>query len=95
MPKFPAVERDLSLLCDHLMLVDDLKTVIRNNAGLLLESVELFDVYQGSQIGAGKKSVAFNLKFRSAEKTLNEDDIKPSMTKVLKGLAEIGAVLRE
>lgn len=77
LPRYPAVERDLALLCDEELPVAEIESVIREAGGKLLESIALFDVYQGPQIGAGKKSVAFSLMFRSPEGTLSDGDIEP------------------
>jgi phenylalanyl-tRNA synthetase beta chain len=70
LPRFPAVERDLALLCDADMPVAEIEKTIRKAGGKVLDSVELFDVYQGAQIEEGKKSVAYSLKFRSPDRTL-------------------------
>ena len=69
LPKFPAVTRDLALLCDDAIPVLDLEKAIVRGAGNLLEKIKLFDVYKGAQIEAGKKSVAFNIVLRSSDST--------------------------
>ncbi len=94
LPRFPAVERDLALLCDAALPAADIETAIRAGGGKLLEDVKLFDVYQGAQIEAGKKSVAYSLWFRSAEGTLSDSDIEPALRKIFKKLEEIGCTLR-
>ena len=94
LPRFPAVERDLALLCDVDLPVAEMERTIRSAAGRYLETVRLFDVYQGAQIEAGKKSVAFNLLFRSSEGTLSDAEIEPALQKVFKKLAEKGCILR-
>ncbi len=94
LPRFPAVERDLALLCDVAMPVAEMKKIIRKAGGKILESVELFDVYQGAQIEAGKKSVAYSLKFRSPERTLSDEDIDPALNKIFEKLKENGCILR-
>lgn len=96
LPKFPAVTRDLALLVDNDILVADLQDAIRSSGGKNLESVRLFDVYSGKQVPEGKKSIAFSLVFRSAEKTLSDDEITPAIKKILKKLeADFAAQLRE
>lgn len=96
LPRFPAVTRDLALMVDQAVLVADLAGLISAQGGSLLESVTLFDVYQGPQVPAGKKSVAFSLVFRSAEKTLSDEDIQPAVAAVLAALRDqAGAQLRE
>ena len=66
LPKFPAVTRDLALLCDETIPVRILEKAIMKGAGNLLETIQLFDVYQGEQIENGKKSVAFNIVLKSS-----------------------------
>ena len=94
LPRFPAVERDLALTCDENKPVAEIEKLIRKAGGKLLESVELFDVYQGAQILAGKKSVAYALKFRTADRTLSDADIDPLMNKIYTLLQENDCILR-
>lgn len=94
LPRFPAVERDLALLCDEELPVAEIERTIRSAGGRLLESVKLFDVYQGAQIAAGKKSVAFSLYFRGADATLTDADIDPALKKIFDRLQEKGCTLR-
>ncbi len=94
LPRFPAVERDLALLCDEELPVAEIQKIIAKAGGKLLETVALFDVYQGAQIAAGKKSVAFSLYFRSAEATLTDNDINPLLEKIFARLQEKGCTLR-
>lgn len=95
LPKFPAISRDLSLLCDDELPVGTLEQTIEEAAGKLLEQVTLFDVYKGEQIADGKKSVSFSLRLRSHEGTLTDQQADAAMKRVLKALSEIGAVLRD
>ena len=94
LPKFPAVSRDLALICDDEIPVLDLEKAIRRGAGDLLEEIRLFDVYRGAQIEAGKKSVAFSITLRSADSTLDDGQISACMKRVMKELEKAGAVLR-
>lgn len=94
LPRFPAVERDLALLCDVSKPVAGIERIIRTAGGKMLESVELFDVYQGAQIEAGKKSVAYSLKFRVADRTLSDEDIDPVLNKIFAKLKENDCILR-
>lgn len=94
LPRFPAVERDLALLCDKAMPVASIEKIIRQAGGKLLEQVELFDVYEGAQIEAGKKSVAYSLKFRAADRTLSDEDIDPALTNIFAKLKENDCILR-
>ena len=80
---------------ETLVLTDGVLASIRKAGGALLESVEMFDIYRGAQLGEGKKSVAFSLAFRNAERTLSDDDVNPVMQKILAASEkECGAVLR-
>jgi phenylalanyl-tRNA synthetase beta chain len=94
LPRFPAVERDLALLCDATMPVASIEKIIRQAGGKMLEQVQLFDVYQGAQIEAGKKSVAYSLKFRVADRTLSDEDIDPVLAKIFAKLKENDCILR-
>ncbi|MDR1254320.1 MAG: phenylalanine--tRNA ligase subunit beta [Oscillospiraceae bacterium] len=95
LPKFPAVKRDLALVCDLDMPFDELRKVIKRKAGDLLEEVELFDLYVGDQVLDGKKSLAFRLTLRSSNSTLKEDEINRVVEKIIKELKKIDVVLRE
>ncbi|HAL73687.1 MAG TPA: phenylalanine--tRNA ligase subunit beta, partial [Clostridiales bacterium] len=96
LPRFPAVTRDLALLVAADVPADFLTQVISLAAGTHLEQIKLFDVYQGPQVPAGMKSIAFNLVFRSAERTLSDEDIQPAMQKILLQLKDrCQAILRE
>lgn len=94
LPKYPAVTRDLALICDQDIPVLELEKAISGAAGKNLESVKLFDVYQGKQIEDGKKSVAFSLTLRSAEGTLTDEQATSAVNKAIKALEKIGATLR-
>ena len=93
--KYPAVTRDLSMVMKKDILAGDVEAVIRKNGGRLLESCKLFDVYEGEQITAGYKSVAYSISFRDKERTLEEKDISTQMDKILAGLQEMGIELRQ
>ncbi len=96
LPKFPGVTRDIAMLVKDEITVKEIETVIKKNAGEYLEKVTLFDVYKGSQIGEGYKSVAYSISFRAADKTLTEQDISKAMQQVLSSLADtLGAQLRD
>lgn len=92
--KFPAVTRDLSMVCQKSIKVGEIETMIRQRGGKILESVNLFDVYEGDQIKEGFKSVAFSLVFRDMNKTLEEAEVAASMKKILNGLESMGIELR-
>ena len=94
LPKFPAVTRDLALICDDNIPVLTLEKAIVRGAGNLLENIKLFDVYKGEQIEAGKKSVAFSIVLRSLNDTLTEDRVSGIIKKTIKELEKVGANLR-
>ncbi len=86
LPKFPAMVRDLALLVKDDIPVREIEKMIEQRGGKLLESYELFDVYQGQQIKKGYKSVAYSLVFRDPDRTLKEEEINKVMKKILHGL---------
>ena len=92
--KFPSVVRDISLVMDKSLTAGEIEKIIRSESGAILESLELFDIYEGERIGADKKSMAYSITFRNKEKTLEESEISAVMDKILNGLQAIGAVLR-
>lgn len=94
LPKFPATSRDLAVLCDEETPVADLEKAMRKGCGRLLEHIELFDVYRGSQIPEGKKSVAFSVRMRAADRTLTDDEADRAVGKMLRELEALGAELR-
>lgn len=95
LPRFPSVARDLALVMEETVAVGPLMAAMRRVGGSLLESIELFDVYRGAQVGEGKKSVAFSLLFRASDRTLTEPEIAKAMDKVQRSCAEqYGAVIR-
>jgi phenylalanyl-tRNA synthetase beta chain len=94
-PRFPAVERDLSVVVDEKIQAGDLLEALRRSGGELLRSVELFDVYTGEPIPSGKKSLSFSLRFASNERTLTEEEVDQLISEILRDLAEaFGATLR-
>ena len=92
--KFPASTRDLSMVMDQSIFVGDIERVIKKNAGKNLESCELFDVYEGEQVGEGKKSVAFSLSFRAKDRNLESSEVDKAVEKVLDELKKLGVELR-
>lgn len=92
--KFPAVGRDISMLVPKDVLIGQLDDVIRQRGGKILEDCKLFDIYEGSQVKEGYKSVAFSITFRAKDRTLEENDITGAMKKILNGLEGLGASLR-
>lgn len=94
LPKFPAITRDLSLVCADKVPVGDLQAAMKKAVGNILEQITLFDVYKGEQIAAGMKSVSFSIRMRSHEGTLTDEQADAAMKRVLKTLKEHGATLR-
>ena len=95
LPKFPAVTRDIAVVCDSTVTVGQLEDCINRGAKGLLKEVELFDIYTGSPIPEGKKSVAFNLTLRSDDRSLTAAEADEDVKSVLELLEkELGAVLR-
>ncbi len=96
LPKFPGSSRDIALVIDEATEVGRVEDRIREAGGALLESVKLFDIYRGSQVPAGKKSVAYSLMYRSPDHTLTEDEVVSAHNRVLSELATgFNAALRE
>ena len=95
LPKYPSVSRDLSFICDEGITVAEAENVITSAAGKLLRSVRLFDIYRGTGVPEGKKSLAFSMELRADDRTLTDADSEAVMAKVLKALeAELNASLR-
>lgn len=95
LPKYPAVTRDMALVVEDTLPAGELLTVLRRAGAPLLESAEVFDVYRGSQLGEGKKSIAVSLAFRSAEKTLTDEEVNTRFSAMLAEAAKrCGASLR-
>ncbi|MDO4473145.1 MAG: phenylalanine--tRNA ligase subunit beta [Eubacteriales bacterium] len=93
--KFPAVNRDISMVVPKSILVGQIEEVIAKCGGAYLESYALFDLYEGAQIKEGFKSVAYSIVFRAKDRTLEEADITKAMDKILKNLEELGIELRK
>lgn len=93
--KYPAVTRDISMLMKKEILAGDVEAVIRKNSGHLLESYHLFDIYEGTQIKEGYKSMAYSISFRAKDRTLEDKDVTEVMDKILNGLKKLGIELRQ
>ncbi len=95
LPKYPTVTRDLALVCDEEITVAQAEAVIEASAGKLLRSVRLFDIYRGTGVPEGKKSMAFSMELRADDRTLTDADSEGVMSKVLTAVQEkLGASLR-
>lgn len=95
LPKFPAVERDFSFVCEEELNAGDIEDVMLRAGGKTVESVKLFDVYRGHQIGDGKKSVSFAVMLRAADRTMTDEEADKVVSKIMKKLGEaFGITLR-
>ena len=94
LPKTQAVERDLALLVDKSVKFADIEAAIRKAERKLLRDVRLFDVYEGKNLPAGKKSYAVSMKLQDNEKTLNDKQIDASMSRIIDARKALGAELR-
>ena len=95
LPKYQAANRDLSIVCDEAVTVADVENVITASAGKLLRGVKLFDIYRGTGVPEGKKSMAFSLELRADDRTLTDSDSETVMNKVLAALKDkLDAILR-
>lgn len=94
-PKYPAMTRDISLTMKKDILAGQIEEIIRSKGGKLLESYELFDIYEGAQLEEGYKSLAYNIVFRAKDRTLTDDEVNNAMNKIIKALGEIGVTLRQ
>ena len=95
LPKFPAVTRDLALVCEETLTAGRIEACISEAAGSLLRKISLFDIYRGAAIGEGKKSLAFSLELRADDRTLTDEDSVNTVNAVLARLKEeLGVTLR-
>ena len=94
-PKFPAVTRDLSMVVPKHVLAGEIEEMIVQRGGKHLESFKLFDIYEGTQIKEGYKSMAYSVVFRAKDKTMEEAEITTVMKKILNGLESMGIELRQ
>jgi phenylalanyl-tRNA synthetase beta chain len=95
LPKYPSVARDIAIVVTEEITAGQVEEIIRNKGGRLIEEVKLFDIYRGSQIEEGYKSMAYSIVYRSDEKTLSEEDITKVHNKIVNSLVnQVGAALR-
>lgn len=93
--KYPAVTRDISMVVPKEILVGQIEEVIAAKGGKYLENYELFDLYEGAQIKAGFKSVAYSIVFRAKDKTLEDAEVSVAMERILNALEGMGIELRK
>lgn len=96
LPKFPASTRDFSFVCDEELEVGKLSSLIARAGGKLVEDVKLFDIYRGTQLGDGKKSVSFRVTLRASDRTLTVEEADKVSSKILSSLEhQLGLTLRK
>ena len=93
-PKYPAVNRDISMIVPKEVTNAEIEAILRQRGGKILEDLKLFDVYEGAPILPGFKSMAYSLTFRHPEKTLEVAEVTGAMNKILNGLEGKGITLR-
>ena len=93
--RYPAVNRDISMVVPRNILAGQIEDMIAQRGGKYLESYVLFDIYEGSQIKEGYKSLAYSIVFRAKDRTLEETDVSAAMKKILHGLESLGIELRQ
>lgn len=93
--KYPSVTRDISMVMKKDIMVGQIEDIISRKGGAILESFELFDIYEGSQIKEGYKSVAYSITFRAKDRTLEDTDVNLSMDRILKELKNLDIELRQ
>jgi phenylalanyl-tRNA synthetase beta chain len=95
-PEFPPVKEDLALVLEEQTPVEPVAALIKQTGGALLTRVDLFDVYRGDQLGAGRKSLAFSLTWQALDRTLSGNEIAKLREKIIKRAEkELGATLRK
>lgn len=96
LPKFPAVTRDFSFVCDEEITVGAIEDAMRHAGVSLIEDITFFDIYRGAQVGEGKKSVSFSVSLRSADHTLTVEEADRAAAKILRGVERIlGITIRQ
>ena len=93
--KFPAVTRDVSMVCPKQILAGDIEKVIEGKGGAYLESYRLFDIYEGNQIKIGFKSMAYSITFRAPDRTLDDETVNAAMERIVKALEAMDIELRK
>ena len=93
--KYPATTRDISMTVPKSILVGTIENVIEKRGGKLLESYNLFDIYEGSQIKEGYKSVAYSIVFRAKDRTLEDKEVSEIMDRIVKDLSAMDIELRQ
>ncbi|MGN1096141.1 MAG: phenylalanine--tRNA ligase subunit beta, partial [Eubacteriales bacterium] len=96
LPKFPASARDFSFVCDDALEVGTIEKVMKATNSNIIESITLFDIYRGAQVGEGKKSVSFSVSFRSKDHTLTVEETDRAAKKILGAIEhKLGITIRQ
>ena len=85
-PRYPGITRDIALVVDQEVNAGEIQNTIKNVAGDILQSVQVFDVYQGEHLDADKKSIAFSLFYQDAEHTLTDKEVEDSYHRILEAV---------
>lgn len=93
--KFPAVTRDISMVCPKQILAGEIEKIIESKGGNYLESYRLFDIYEGNQIKLGFKSMAYTITFRAPDRTLDDETVNAPLSRIVKALEKEGIELRK
>ena len=88
LPRYPSVRRDLAFIVAEPVPSGDVESAIRRSAGEILESVELFDLYTGAPLDAGKKSLAYTLVFQPTDRTLTDADVDAVVASIVRGVRQ-------
>jgi phenylalanyl-tRNA synthetase beta chain len=83
-PRYPAVEFDIALVVDSDVTAERVEQSLRSAGGKMLDSVRLFDVYEGDKVGEGKKSLAYGLEYRADDRTLTDEEVRPAHDKLVR-----------
>jgi phenylalanyl-tRNA synthetase beta chain len=95
LPRFPAAERDLALVVSDPVPARDVERIVRRAGGPSLEGVTVFDVYHGTGLAEGEKSLGFRLRFRASDRTLTDEEVDAQIRQIVKAATdEVGARLR-
>lgn len=96
LPKYPSISRDFAVVVKDRVMVKEIEDIIKSQGGNILESFKLFDVYQGSQIADGHKSIAYTINYRNKERTLTDEEVSKVHNRILDKISEsTGGTLRE
>lgn len=87
-PKYPSISRDIAFILDEKVLAGDVQSLIKEIGEPLVKQVNIFDVYQGEHLEAGKKSIAYHIIYQDPEKTLKDEEVEASYQKIVKAVAD-------